>query len=197
MPKVSEAHRESRRDQITDAAVRSFAAKGFQRTSMADIIAESGLSSGAIYGHFESKQEIAIAVAERIVGNRLQEFGERLARDPLPDPEEVLELLMAGLVRDLHDTRLLVQLWGEAIFDPAVGAIVGRILGDVRRTILPYLARWAMQRRGLDGPAADKWAEAVLPVMLGLTQGFVVQSALIPNFDSSAYLAGVRTLFLA
>jgi TetR/AcrR family transcriptional regulator, transcriptional repressor of aconitase len=197
MPKVSAAHRESRRDQITDAAVRSFAAKGFQRASMADIIAESGLSAGAIYGHFESKQQIAIAVAERIVGNRLQEFGERLARDPLPDPDEVLELLMAGLVRDLHDTRLLVQLWGEAIFDPAVSAIVGRILGDVRRTIQPYLARWAMQRRGLDGPAADDWAEAVLPVMLGLTQGFVVQSALLPNFDSAAYLAGVHTLFLA
>ena len=196
MPKVSDAHRESRRDQITDAAVRSFAAKGFQRTSMADIITESGLSAGAIYGHFESKQEIAIAVAERIVGNRLQEFGDRLSRDPLPDPDEVLELLMAGIVRDLHDTRLLVQLWGEAIFDPTVSVIVGRILGDVRRTMLPYLARWVASHRGFDGAAAEKWAGTVLPVMLGLVQGFIVQSALLPNFDARAYLDGVRTLFV-
>ena len=50
MPKVSEQHREARRDQIVDAALRCFSRKGFQRTSMADIIAESGLSAGAIYG---------------------------------------------------------------------------------------------------------------------------------------------------
>src|SRR4051794_10814744 len=197
MPKVSEAHRESRRDQITDAAVRSFAAKGFQRTSMADIIAESGLSAGAIYGHFDSKQQIAVAVAERVVGNRLHEFESRLSQDPLPDPDEVIDLLMTGLVRDLHDPRLLVQLWGEAIFDSTVSGIVGRILGDVRHTILPYLVKWATANRGLDDQAASRWASGVLPVMLGLVQGLAVQAALIPNFDRDDYLAGVRLLFEA
>jgi AcrR family transcriptional regulator len=195
MPKVSDAHRESRRDQITDAAVRSFAAKGFQRTSMADIIAESGLSAGAIYGHFDSKQDIAVAVAERVVGNRLHEFQARVSQDPLPDPHEVIDLLMTGMLRDLHDTRLLVQLWGEAIFDSTVSGIVGRILGDVRRMILPYLAQWARERRGLDETAAAEWAATVLPVVLGMVQGLAVQAALIPNFDRRVYLAGVRTIF--
>ena len=93
MPKVSDAHRESRRDQITDAALRSFAAKGFQRTSMADIIAESGLSAGAIYGHFESKQQIAYAVAERVLGNRLGELSEQMRGDRLPDPDQVVAII--------------------------------------------------------------------------------------------------------
>ena len=42
MPKITDAHRESRRDQILDAALACFAERGFQATSMADIIAASG-----------------------------------------------------------------------------------------------------------------------------------------------------------
>src|SRR5689334_7006825 len=39
MPKVSEAHREARREEIVAAATRAFLAKGFARTSMAEVIA--------------------------------------------------------------------------------------------------------------------------------------------------------------
>ena len=55
MPKVSEEYRTARRSEIARAALRCFARKGFDATSMADIIAESGLSAGAIYGHYKSK----------------------------------------------------------------------------------------------------------------------------------------------
>ena len=42
-----------------------FARKGFQATSMADIIAESGLSAGGIYGLYKSKEDlIQVAIAE-------------------------------------------------------------------------------------------------------------------------------------
>ena len=43
MPKVSEAHRESRRDQILDAALARFAERGFQATSMTDIFEAAAL----------------------------------------------------------------------------------------------------------------------------------------------------------
>ena len=63
MPKVTEAHRESRREQILIAAWKCFSRKGFHSTSMADVIKEAGLSAGAVYLYFRSKDEIIVAVA--------------------------------------------------------------------------------------------------------------------------------------
>src|SRR5690349_24128257 len=97
MQKVTAEYRAARRDEITDAALRSFAANGFQRTSMADIIAESGLSAGAIYGHFESKQQIALAVAQRVLGARLGELKDRMRAGRLPDPDQVIAIMTEGM----------------------------------------------------------------------------------------------------
>src|SRR3989304_6177982 len=56
MPKVTEAHLEARRSQILDAAWTCFARKGYHQATMQDICQESGLSPGAIYRYFESKE---------------------------------------------------------------------------------------------------------------------------------------------
>src|ERR1035437_9135265 len=65
MPKVAQSHLDARRQQIVEAARVRFASHGFARTSMADIVTESGLSNGAIYRYFASKEEIVIAVCEQ------------------------------------------------------------------------------------------------------------------------------------
>lgn len=195
MPKVTEQHRERRRDQIVDAALRSFAAKGFQGASMADIIAESGLSAGAIYGHFDGKQQLALAVARRILGNRMSEFSARLAGSgELPAPSAMLRLMMTGLTRDIPDTGLLVQLWGEGVTDPEISQMIGPIFAEVRGVMVPYLARWAAEQRGLAPDAAAAWADDLVPVFLGLGQGFIIQSALVPGFDEDGYFRAVSGL---
>jgi AcrR family transcriptional regulator len=48
-----------------ESAERLFATKGFNGTSMNDIVAESGVSKGAIYGHFESKERLFLSLWER------------------------------------------------------------------------------------------------------------------------------------
>ena len=72
MPKVSQEHRDARRAQILRAAAACFERKGYQRTTMADIIRESGLSAGAIYVYFTGKQDIVRAVAEESLSNRAE-----------------------------------------------------------------------------------------------------------------------------
>lgn len=188
MPKVSDAHRESRREQITAAALACFAEKGFQRTSMADIIAASGLSAGAIYLHFESKQQIALAVGRRVLGRRLGDL-DATAEGGLADPIATLRMLMGGMVDDLLDTRLLMQLWGEATTDPEMGALVTEIFETLRAALTRYLAAWA-GRHGVADP--ERWAADRFPALLALAQGFMVQRALLPGFDADAYFAAVR-----
>jgi AcrR family transcriptional regulator len=195
MPRVTDHHRASRRDQITDAAIACFVRKGFQRTSMADIIGESGLSAGAIYGHFASKQEIAIAVGRRVMGRRRAELDARTASGADLDPAALLGVIFGGLSEDVTDTRILVQMWGEATVDPELGGLVREIFAALHGSLAGYLAAWATGSRGLSPADAAAWAERILPAMLALGQGFVLQKALLPSFSPDAYLVAVRTLF--
>ena len=49
---------QERRQQIMDAALTCFARKGYHKTTMDDIVAESGLSKGSLYWYFKSKDEL-------------------------------------------------------------------------------------------------------------------------------------------
>ena len=121
VPKVTEEYRVARRDEIADAALRAFRRKGFQATSMAEIIAESGLSAGAIYGHYASKDAIIVDVASRVVGNRIHDV-EHLARtEPLaaaahPPPRAD----RAACSTRSAAPAIMLQLWGEGVTDPEV-----------------------------------------------------------------------------
>jgi AcrR family transcriptional regulator len=55
---------DNRRTQLLDAAAALFAARGYHATSMRDIAKEVGMLSGSIYYHFESKEEMLLAVYE-------------------------------------------------------------------------------------------------------------------------------------
>jgi AcrR family transcriptional regulator len=190
MPKVSDAHREARREQIAAAALACFAEKGFQRTSMADIIEASGLSAGAIYLHFESKQQIVLTVGRRVLSRRLGDL-EAVGGIRLADPVTTLQLLLSGMVDDIRDTRLPVQLWGEATTDPELGSLVTEIFAILREALTRYLTAWAT-RQAVPDPEA--WATTAFPVVLSIAQGFMVQRALLPHFDAEAYFAAVRAI---
>ena len=70
-PRVTEEYRKATHEGILDAAETLFSDKGYHETSMDDIVSESGLSKGAIYGHFESKEKLFLAVQQRKLDARL------------------------------------------------------------------------------------------------------------------------------
>jgi len=64
MPKIAEATRAARRDQIVAAALACFARTGYHATTMADVAAQAGVSKGTPYLYFDSKQALFIALHE-------------------------------------------------------------------------------------------------------------------------------------
>jgi len=56
---------EVRRQELLDTAVRLFTTKGYEQTSINDVIAAVGVSKGAFYHHFASKEELIEALAVR------------------------------------------------------------------------------------------------------------------------------------
>jgi AcrR family transcriptional regulator len=63
VPKVSEHHREQRRQQILDGARSCFARHGYERATVRELEAAIGLSSGAIFSYYPSKLDLFIALA--------------------------------------------------------------------------------------------------------------------------------------
>jgi AcrR family transcriptional regulator len=55
-----------RRAELIDCAQRLFLTRGYERTTINDVIAAAGLSKGAFYHHFRSKEDMLEAIAEQL-----------------------------------------------------------------------------------------------------------------------------------
>jgi AcrR family transcriptional regulator len=194
MPRVSDAYREARREQILDAAQRCFVRNGFHATSMHDVIAEAGLSVGAVYRYFTSKDQLRTAVAEHNSGTLNAEVAAIADHQPpLPLVEAMtrvfaaLEPLVAG---PGSVARLAIQAWGEALRDPELGEFVNGVLHSMRSN-LARIARRAQEAGDLP-PDADP--EAVGAVLLAIIPGYALQRVLTGGPDSATFLTGLRTL---
>lgn len=188
MPKVTDEYRAARRDEIIEAALRTFASRGMQNTSMADIIEASGLSAGAIYGHFAGKRELFAAVAERVLDARTAELDE-LGRDgQVPSPGELMAAVLRGVSLEPFG-HVVVQLWGDAATDPELRSMVQGVLGRLRGIIEAGVLAWARANPDrIDGEPVE-WAARTAPVVLGFGPGFMLQRAILDDFDGDAYIA--------
>jgi AcrR family transcriptional regulator len=65
MPKITEERRSERVEQILDGARRCFAEHGYEGATVAKLEAEVGLSRGAIFNYFPSKEELFVELAVR------------------------------------------------------------------------------------------------------------------------------------
>src|SRR5260370_3129431 len=96
MPRLSEKTRAQRRQHILTSAWTCFSRDGFHATSMDQVIAQTGMSSSAVYRYFGSKEEIIHASAEEGVARVQGIFVALLDRDPAPTPPQTGRLLAAG-----------------------------------------------------------------------------------------------------
>jgi AcrR family transcriptional regulator len=193
MPKVSDAHRAARRRQILDAAGRCFARNGFHVTSMQDVFRESGLSAGAVYGYFPGKHAIVAAIAEEAVGELTGILDELAAAEPVPPLEATMARLLTAV--DAYTAtdgfaRIAVQVWGEAIHDPALAGLVATAYRRLRSRFVD-LARHA-QAAGQLPAQADP--ERLGTVLFGLVPGYILQRLLLGDVDPAAYTAGLHAL---
>lgn len=189
MPKVSDEHRAARRGAIIDAAMRVFLRNGYSRTSMADIITESGLSAGAIYGYFDGKQALVHAVAERVLGARIAEVRELSGMDA-PHPSTVMRAVLEG-VRNEPFSGVVVQLWAEAAADDHLRAGLTRVFSELRATLVSVVTAWGEAHPEVIPSGVEDWSRRVGMVIAGLGPGFLLFRSLLEDFDEEAYLSGI------
>jgi AcrR family transcriptional regulator len=196
MPKVSDDHRVQRRDQIAIAAMTCFARKGFEGTSMADIIAESGLSAGSIYLHYANKNDLVTHVVADVLSARNAELAEIVVLNPLPHPAEVVRTFVDGLSRVPGGSAMVVQVWAIAARDASLGRLIVDFVGELRGLYGRFLARW-LEQSGLPAPQAEHRSYELVPVVLGICQGYILQSAVMPDFDGARFIESVGLIDFA
>jgi len=102
MPKLSQQDMDSRRREIIAAAGRCFARKGIQATTMREIFAEAGMSAGAVYNYFKTKDDLIAAGIKDSTDENVAAL--RSAKDA--DGETLgFRQLVEMFLSDLNDSR--------------------------------------------------------------------------------------------
>ncbi len=106
---------EATREQLVSAARQLFATKGFAATSIDDIVGAAGVTRGALYHHFRSKEEVFEAVFKR----EHDRIGQRIMQASM-EKEDGWSMLKAGCDEFLEatmdpETRQIMLLDAPAV----------------------------------------------------------------------------------
>ncbi|MDO5346442.1 MAG: TetR/AcrR family transcriptional regulator [Lachnospiraceae bacterium] len=103
-------HPEETVNLILDVAFRLFMEKGYEHTSVQDIIDQlGGLSKGAIYHHFKSKEDILIAVTDRMTEESNQMLAAIRDRSDLSGKEKLKTIFKESISQPVQNDILTVD----------------------------------------------------------------------------------------
>jgi AcrR family transcriptional regulator len=193
MPRVSDQHLAARRQQIIDAARACFTRNGFHATTMQDVIREAGLSVGAVYRYFKSKEDLIGAIVDEVVAEIAERLKEATTARPLLPVDEtigqVFKVMEPALGPD-GTFRVALQVWSESLYNPVLQDLVSRLYAKLRGLFLEYAQGLDDEGRLPEGVEP----ESLAVVLLSLVQGYALQRVLTGQPDPQTYLAGVRAL---
>jgi AcrR family transcriptional regulator len=186
MPKVSQEYLDARRSEILDAAIECFSHDGFHCTTMQDIVRQSGLSPGAIYNYFKSKEGLIEAIANRRQAKERQLVTGAIDGSPAV---EALARLREAFLDELSDAkerlrrRVSVQLWAEAQRNAKVRKVVERSFAETRKLMSSFFVE--QQKRGVIASWVD--STALAGFVIALFHGLVLQSEWDRQFSVESY----------
>jgi TetR/AcrR family transcriptional regulator, repressor for uid operon len=179
MPKLSDVQQEERRARILDAAERSFARSGFHRATMQDICKEAGVSPGALYIWFESKEALIAGIAARNRDEVLASFAALAdAEDFAAGMAQVLEACI--LNQPMDKSVLCLEIGAEATRNPAVAETLTRFDETVCAALTELLDKAEREGRIKPSMPTNDLAQAMHVIADGLFWRRAVQ----PDFDA-------------
>jgi TetR/AcrR family transcriptional regulator, repressor for uid operon len=192
VPKLAPQTQHARREHILDAAERCFIDKGFRHATMDDICREAGVSSGAVYIYFVSKEALIVGLCER----EKDRFGKELAQ--ITEASDFLAALHAMAEQyccqePIEKVRLHVEIGAEAGRNEVIGNTVRSMDALVRASLVQLLER----ERELGRISPELPVETIVRAMGALGDGLFLQRALDPKFDPKPIIPAMMTMVSA
>jgi AcrR family transcriptional regulator len=205
MPKISPRARraltEERRKQILDAAAKVFAAKGFERATIADVARAAGVAEGSIYNYFKNKGELLIGIPRQIIQPPVEAvLGQMRAvgATPIP-PDQMLPIVAKNMTtifrQNAHIFRILISAL-PTLSQSAREQYVKRVLfyvWDILEAYFRELIEKGILRRDLNPAILTRAFVGMLIPFLLLNQIFGIDPV---KFDLDQVIAENITVFL-
>jgi TetR/AcrR family transcriptional regulator, transcriptional repressor of aconitase len=195
MPRISEQDRAVRRQRIVDAAWTRLQTAGYHDTSVDDVCDEAGVSKGAFYGYFDTKQDLFLALLDEETA-ALNGVALELAREDLAGAERVRRFVQAML--EVGDSagrvQLRADLWSELAADPVVRERFAEAVERRRAVLREWITRsidagdLAIERRR---------ANALASILIAMADGLMLHRALDPRGFRWANIRAVLDALLA
>jgi AcrR family transcriptional regulator len=189
MPKLKPETQNARREHILDAAERCFARTGFHRTTMQDICKMAGVSPGALYVYFDSKEALIAGITER----DRAEFAEQFAN--VAEAQDLMGALKAlgdyYMKADrAHKGPLSVEIGLEGLRNTRIGEIFRHFDREVFDQFGRLFQR--LKDEGRIAPALD--IPATTTAFSVIADGLFWRHAVHPEFDYAKALPAVLAL---
>ena len=167
------------RTRLLDATLKVVRAKGYAATRVEDVCTEAGLTKGSFFHHFRSKEDLALAAAERWDASTSQFFAAapyRDATDPLDRLIAYVDFRKAILTGDLPDFTCFAGTIIQETYrtHPDINAACERNISGHAKTLEPDI-RAAMRTYGIRG----KWTpeSLALHIQAVIQGGFILAKA--------------------
>lgn len=174
VPRLRDETRAERRRQFVQAAWRCAETRGYRDMTVDDVCAEAGLTKGAFYSHFESKQALLVALIDDDSAT-LAALAHRLDSGSLRPVEKLRRLTQAMLERGADSSRVQVvaDLWAAINVDEEVRDALRDSVARRRAALRSWIEE-AVESSEIQSIPANAFAS----VLLALNDGLMFHHAL-------------------
>ncbi len=153
---------------ILDTAERLFIEKGYDRASLQEIIQETGLSKGAIYHHFASKEEILYAVCDRI-GRRNGEVLAQVRDNPALNGLEKIRAMFKASLQPERQAKMFFMM--PYLMDNA--KFLATELRSIFTEVVPGFVEPVIRQGIADGSIRTEHPKELAEAMIILADGWI------------------------
>jgi len=195
---VTSPRREATRQKLLDAAALVFAEVGVDAASVEAICERAGFTRGAFYSNFETKDELMLALTERVAGEKIDDVAERVAalqaRGEELEPGDLVRRLLDAAFDKKQGILLTSEIRTRAMRDPRLAetyiawqtGLVERVGSFIENLAQTYGFRLRVPSTEFAGLILQTWED---------TAAFAMMSGLDP--EATHTLVNERTARLA
>ena len=193
MPRVVPEYKEEAKNRILSAANRVFGERGYRQATMDDVAKKLGVSKGALYLYFASKEELfeAICRTEPLAFKEILYSAFSENKEPLESAGEFFDKMLR---RYSSNSGLSFEIFSEASRNPGLRKVLKKTQDEYAATLKSYLEEG--RKRGFIDEDLD--LRFLTYALIGLWNGIetLVVTGLPIEDARRAWLEGFKAIFL-
>jgi AcrR family transcriptional regulator len=193
MPRVVPEYKEEAKTRILTAANQVFGEKGYRQATMDDVAKKLGVSKGALYLYFASKEELfeAICRTEPLAFKKIlySSFSEN--KNPLESAGEFFDEMLKHYG---SNSGLSFEIFSEASHNPSLRRVLKKTQDEYAATLMNYLE----EGRKMGFIDRDLDLRFLTYALIGLWNGIetLIVSGLPASEARQAWLEGFKAIFI-